>query len=106
MEIIKLGDKEITISELNAEDASKVNTEVLLCIVPILEACADWDKSTFELVIEQPELFLKLLAISTGQKKKYIRSLPGKDFDSLAFVFLSVNAEFFIQRLKLIQMAA
>ncbi|MCP3849778.1 MAG: hypothetical protein GY694_06010, partial [Gammaproteobacteria bacterium] len=79
--------------------------EILESINQVLDAWQSWDKSGFELIIAKPKIFLSLLCKSTGQKKKFIKNLKAKDFDALAFVFLSVNAEFFIQRLKLVQVA-
>lgn len=105
MEFIKIGDKEITVSELIIDEADEIDAKYLESVNDILEEWQHWNDSAFELVISKPKLFLKLLSASTGLKKKRIKSLPAKHFDSLAFVFLSVNAEFFIQRLKLIQMA-
>ena len=105
MEFIKIGDKEVTISELTCDDVTMVDLEQLESINKVLDDWQYWSDSSFELIIAKPKLFMKLLSSSTGLKKKHIKSLSAKDFDSLAFVFLSVNAEFFIQRLKLIQMA-
>lgn len=105
MEIISIGDKEITIKELNIEQVRLVNLEIAIEIEAIIDAYQQWCESTFDLMIAHPKLFIKLLSFSTGEKKKYLKSLKAKEFDTLAYVFLSVNAEFFIQRLKLLQMS-
>ena len=105
MDVIELGGREITVNELNVMDATEVDIDVLISVGSILSVHDLWGKSTYELAIEKPKLFIKLLAYATGEKKKFIKSLKARDYDSLVFVFLSVNAEFFIQRLKLIQLS-
>lgn len=106
METIVIGGREITIKELDIKPAIAVNIDALNWINGILEAHKDWSKSTYELCLENPDLILDLISVSTGQKKKWLKKLKAREFDALVFMFLSVNAEFFIQRLKLINMAA
>ncbi|MFW2374093.1 MAG: hypothetical protein ACN4GM_13295 [Gammaproteobacteria bacterium] len=106
METIKLSNKDVTVKELKAMESKAISREVLLDIGVILDAYNDWDKSTFELAIKNPKLFFGLIAKSTGLTKKQIRKMKSKDCDVLIFTFLSVNSEFFIQRLKLISMAS
>ncbi len=105
MDQISIGDREITVKELNVDDVKNIDIDTLKNVNKILEAWQSWSKSGFELIIAKPNVFLGLLCKSTGQKKKFIKKLKAREFDSLAFVFLSVNAEFFIQRIRLIEMA-
>ncbi len=105
METVNINDMDITVKELNVIDAIECNMEILVSVGSILDQYKDWTKSTFELSIERPKLFYKLIATSTGKSKKFIKSLKAKDYDLLVLTFLSVNSEFFIQRLKIIQLS-
>lgn len=105
METIEIGGREITVNELNVMDATAVDMDILTSVNLIIDEYDHWGSSTYQLAIKKPKLFFNLLQKSTGEKKKFIKSLKAKDYDTLVFVFLSVNAEFFIQRLKLIQMS-
>lgn len=104
MEKITLNNKEVIVSELGAMDAVRCDFNTLVSVNAMLDAFKSWGKTTFELSFENPKLFIDLMAKSTGEKKKFIKKLKAKDYDLLAFTFLSVNSEFFIQRLKIIQM--
>ena len=103
-EKVKIGNKDVAVKELGVADSTDCDASCLESIEKIIDKYQSWDKSGFELIIENPKLFNRLIRKSTGKSKKFIKSLSAKEYDLLAFVFLSVNAEFFIQRLKLIQL--
>lgn len=105
MESLIINKKELIVRDLRIDDAAGCDKDTLIWIEKILSEYQKWDSGAFELVIKNPKLFYKLLAKSTEQSVKYIKSLKAVDFDVLAYVFLSVNSEFFIQRLKLIELS-
>ena len=100
-EDIRLNGKKITVKELTAEQAEPVDRVALSSLEDLLNDYNRWGDSTFELTINNPELFMKLLSLSTGKKMKFLKRLKAEDYDMLMIVFLSVNASFFLQRIKL-----
>jgi hypothetical protein len=103
--MIQINNKEVTVKELIAKHTEKVDRVFTEIVNDVLEKHDDWGKFGFEFMITKQKLFNSLLSKSCNLSKKKIKNLSAKDYDLLAFIFLSVNAQFFIQRLQLIKMS-